>query len=90
MQRSEHWPDITAHREYWERHNNPHVYEYDPTDDGPEAEIGVAIRVSHLSNLHDEREEYLLISEIIDDLAIDIRLNNFLMRDRLRLRGVQI
>ena len=36
MQRSELWPVPSAHRSYWEQHNCAHVYEYDPTDDGPE------------------------------------------------------
>lgn len=26
----------TAHEEFWEHNNCPHVYTYDPTDDGPE------------------------------------------------------
>ena len=39
MQASNYWPAPTAHREHWERFNNPYVYEYDPTDDGPEVEI---------------------------------------------------
>jgi len=30
---------MTAHRIFWENRNNPHVYEYDPADDGPEVEI---------------------------------------------------
>lgn len=33
------WPPLTAHKIFWENRNNPHVYEYDPTDDGPEVEI---------------------------------------------------
>jgi len=47
MQRSEFWPEPTAHRHYWERHNCPHVYEYDPTDDGPEVEAITRILASH-------------------------------------------
>jgi hypothetical protein len=38
-QRSSHWSEISAHQQYWECRNNPWVYEYDPTDDGPEVEI---------------------------------------------------
>jgi hypothetical protein len=37
--RSEHWPPPMAHREFWERYNCAQVYEYDPTDDGPEVEV---------------------------------------------------
>jgi len=37
--RSPLWPSMTAHRIFWENRNNPHVYEYDPADDGPEVEI---------------------------------------------------
>ena len=37
--RSPLWPPLTAHRIFWETRNNPHVYEYDPTDEGPEVEI---------------------------------------------------
>lgn len=40
------WPDISAHQEYWEMHNNPHVYEYDPTDDGPEVVIVARIKAA--------------------------------------------
>ena len=47
MIRSDFWPEPTAHRHYWERHNCPHVYEYDPTDDGPEVEVINAIKISH-------------------------------------------
>jgi len=47
MQRSEFWPVSTAHRSYWERHNCAYVYEYDPTDDGPEVEILKAIHATH-------------------------------------------
>jgi hypothetical protein len=36
---SQYWPELSAHQIYWEHHNNPHVYEYDSTDDGPEVEI---------------------------------------------------
>ena len=37
--RSEFWPVLSAHRQYWESHNNPYVYTYDPADDGPEVVI---------------------------------------------------
>ncbi len=41
--RSPFWPEHSAHRDFWERHNCAHVYEYDPTDDGPEAMICCAV-----------------------------------------------
>jgi len=41
------WPPLTAHRIYWERNNCHLVYEYDPTDDGPEVEIITRILASH-------------------------------------------
>lgn len=37
----------TAHHEYWEHNNCPHVYEYDPTDDGPETYTARAILAAH-------------------------------------------
>jgi hypothetical protein len=37
--RSELWPEPSAHRLYWERNNCALVYEYDPTDDGPEVAV---------------------------------------------------
>jgi hypothetical protein len=37
--RSDLWSEISAHQQHWECRNNPWVYEYDPTDDGPEVEI---------------------------------------------------
>ena len=45
-ERSEFWPQMTAHREYWERHNCAYVYEYDPTADGPEVEVINAFKVA--------------------------------------------
>jgi hypothetical protein len=47
MHRSEFWPEISAHREYWERHNCAQVYTYDPTDDGPEVQVILAIRFAY-------------------------------------------
>lgn len=44
---SEFWPTPSAHRAYWETYNCPHVYEYDPADDGPEIEIIKGIRAMH-------------------------------------------
>jgi hypothetical protein len=45
--RSPFWPEASAHRDFWERHNCAYVYEYEPTDDGPEAEIIRAILATH-------------------------------------------
>ena len=45
--RSPFWPTPTAHRIHWEQNNCPHVYEYDPTDDGPEVEIITRIKIAH-------------------------------------------
>jgi hypothetical protein len=44
---SDFWPRLPAHLLYWETHNNPHVYEYDPTDDGPEVEIIARIKAAY-------------------------------------------
>lgn len=53
---SPHWPIQTAHQIFWERNNCPFVYEYDPTDDGPEVEIGRAILAMYTTlELIDER-----------------------------------
>jgi hypothetical protein len=40
------WPTLSAHRLNWETHNNPHIYEYDPTDDGPEIAIIARIKAA--------------------------------------------
>jgi hypothetical protein len=73
MQRSEFWPDTTAHRSYWERHNCSFVYEYDPTDDGPEVEILKAIHANHDPlDLLIEQESYKLFCLLID-LFLEIR-----------------
>ena len=45
--RSEHWPPPLAHREFWERYNCALVYEYDPTDDGPEVGVINTIFQTH-------------------------------------------
>lgn len=45
---SPYWPPQTAHQIFWERSNNPFVYEYDPTDDGPEVEVISRIRAAYL------------------------------------------
>lgn len=44
---SAYWPDLSAHQNYWEHHNNPYVYQYDPADDGPEVETITRINWSH-------------------------------------------
>ena len=45
--RSEFWPVPSVHQEYTQRHVLHDVYEYDPTDDGPEIEIITRILASH-------------------------------------------
>jgi hypothetical protein len=64
MLRSEFWPTPSAHREYWERHNCPHVYEYDPTDDGPEADIIKSILATAALDLIRE----MTFEELLGDL----------------------
>ncbi len=55
---SEYWIHPTAHRECWEMHNNSLIYEYDPTDDGPEAVTARLILASHTQlDLYAERYE---------------------------------
>ena len=55
-------PVDTAHRDYWERHNCALVYDYDPTEDGPEVEAGKAIRSVHTSKeLRRERKEAMTL-----------------------------
>ena len=41
------WQEPTAHQTNWERYNCAYVYQYDPTDDGPEAETVKAINATH-------------------------------------------
>jgi hypothetical protein len=50
MYPSEFWPTPSAHRAYWEQHNCAQVYEYDPTDDGPECEAITRI-IAHFPHL---------------------------------------
>ena len=45
--RSEFWPMLSVHQEYAQRHILHDVYEYDPTDDGPECEVITRILASH-------------------------------------------
>ena len=67
MQRSEFWPEQSAHRNYWERHNCAYVYEYDPTDDGPEVEVLKAIHATHDSlDVAIEQEIYKMFRLIND------------------------
>jgi hypothetical protein len=47
MRASDYWPIPTAHQEHWEHRNNPYVYEYDPTDDGPECGVAKIILSTH-------------------------------------------
>lgn len=65
---SAYWPDLSAHQSYWEHHNNPYVYQYDPADDGPEVETIVSIRINHsegmLSRENRQRTQRVLIELI--------------------------
>lgn len=89
MQRSEHWPDLTAHRDYWERHNNPHIYEYDPTDDGPEVEAIISVRINHqTADLTIERAEFQFASMLMDKVAAAFK--DPVTTEAMRLRGVRI
>lgn len=50
----------TVHQEYWEHNNCALVYEYDPTDDGPECSPIRLIRASHTpQDIQIEKLEYL-------------------------------
>ena len=75
MQRSELWPVPSAHRSYWDQHNCAHVYEYDPTDDGPEVGAIRQIFYRH-DDLDIEIERntyqiYLLLNDITDFAQFD-------------------
>lgn len=48
------WPPPTEHRAYWENYNDRHVYEYDPTDDGPETAAGSATKAILASHTVEE------------------------------------
>ena len=82
MQRSELWPVPSAHRSYWEQHNCAHVYEYDPTDDGPE--IGAIRQIFYRHDDLDIEIErntyqiYLLLNNLFTDFAqIDFGFGGF-------------
>lgn len=47
--RSELWPTLSVHQDYWERRNCSLVYEYDPTEDGPEWFVTRVILACHTS-----------------------------------------
>ncbi len=67
----EHWQYLSAHREYWENRNNIHIYEYDPTDDGPEVGIINSIFATATQDVLDERED-ALICRRDDDMLADL------------------
>ncbi len=88
--RSPFWPEASAHKDFWERHNCAHVYKYDSTDDGPETIAPRLILASHTAKeLADERELFVLVSESLDFVARDLTENDF-VRDAMRLRGVRL
>ena len=82
MYPSEFWPTPSAHRAYWEQHNCAHVYEYDPTDDGPEVGAIRQIFYRH-DDLDIEIERntyqiYLLLNNLFTDFAqIDFGFGGF-------------
>jgi hypothetical protein len=57
MLRSEFWPEQTVHRAYWEQHNCAPVYEYDPTDDGPECEA-----ITHILAAHPQQDPVVVVA----------------------------
>jgi hypothetical protein len=63
---SEFWTPPTAHQEFWERHNCAEVYQYDPTDDGPECEQLTRILATHPELTRDD--EYRLILLTLDSM----------------------
>lgn len=73
MYPSEFWPTPSAHRAYWKQHNCAQVYEYDPTDDGPEVGAIRQIFYRH-DDLDIEIERntyqiYLLLNNLFTDFA---------------------
>jgi hypothetical protein len=73
----------TAHQIFWEHNNCPLVYEYDPTDDGPECGIIRGIRVSHpCDTLNVERGNFKFTSMMLDATASYIRNSETPTRDR--------
>jgi hypothetical protein len=73
MSISDHLLPVSAHRAYWENHNNPYIYEYDPTDDGPECHTISWINSTHTqTDIENEREAFLRVlrgAQIINRIA---------------------
>lgn len=89
MHRSEYWPVMTAHQEHWERHNNPYVYEYDPTDEGPEQSVASIILSTHtLEEIATESIEHRVASKLYDTIALGLKDSGII--EAMRLRGVRI
>lgn len=89
MQASDYWPAPTAHRDFWERHNNPYVYEYDPTDDGPEVEAIIAVRINHPeATFIAECADYQFATMLLDKVAKTFK--DPAMREAMLLRGVTL
>lgn len=79
------WPEPSAHRLYWERYNCSHVYEYDPTDDGPETEIARAVGANYtFHDLADERLDTLVVC-CLDTviLSLEVELASRRLRRKL-------
>lgn len=87
MHVSDYWPPPSVHREYWELHHNPHVYEYDAADDGPEWYTLRVILASHQTRQEIERERFEY-AEALDMVAA--RLGDEILAERLRNRGARI
>lgn len=87
--RSEHWPESTAHRDFWEQSNCAHVYEYDPTDDGPEVEAIISVRINHPTfDLVRERADYQFASLLLDKVAEAFK--DPATAEAMRMRGVRL
>jgi hypothetical protein len=76
MHASDYWPPPSVHRDHWEHHHNPYVYEYDPTDDGPEAHIVRSVLASHTQG--ELWEEWLargvrILNQLILDCERELR-----------------
>lgn len=76
----------TAHEEFWEHNNCPLVYTYDPTDDGPEVQIGKAIFSTHIpEEVGTERENFQWESDMLDQVVSMIRRETTTEKERAAL-----
>lgn len=78
----------TAHQIFWEHNNCPYVYEYDPTDDGPECVIIRNIYISHMAGLSlvPERVDFECEQMMLDATVSHIRNPETPTRDREALQ----